>query len=87
VIEKWFAKPYINIMRTTLMLDDDLLFEAREIASTQELSLGEIVSQLARRGLEGTPTVGSKDNLPVFRRGKPHGKVLLETVLRAQDDE
>jgi len=69
------------------MLDDSLLFEAREIASSQELSLGEVVSQLARRGLEGTPSVGSKDDLPVFRRVKPSGKVLLETVLRAEDDE
>jgi len=69
------------------MLDDALLFEAREIASSQELSLGEVVSQLARRGLEGTPSVGSKDDLPVFRRGKSHGKVLLETVLRAEDEE
>ena len=74
-------------MRTTLMLDDEILFEAREIASSQDLSLGEVFSQLARRGLDSAPSVGTKDGLPLFRRARRKGKVSLETVLRAEDEE
>lgn len=74
-------------MRTTLMLDDQILFEAREIASSQEISLGEVFSQLARRGLDSAPAIGTKDGLPVFHRARRKVKVPLETVLRAEDEE
>jgi len=69
------------------MLDDEILFEAREIASSQEISLGEVFSQLARRGLDSAPSVGTKDGLPVFRRAHREEKVALDTVLRAEDEE
>ena len=69
------------------MFDDDLLHEVRAIASSQEMSLGEVISQLARRGLESTPSVDSKDGLPVFRRRKSHDKIPLETLLQVEDEE
>jgi hypothetical protein len=69
------------------MLDDQILFEAREIASSQDMSLGEVFSQLARRGLDSTPSIGTKGGLPVFRRATRKGKVALVTVLRAEAEE
>lgn len=38
-------------MRTTLAIDDDVLLIARDIARQQRRSVGEVVSDLARRSL------------------------------------
>ena len=38
-------------MRTTLQLDEDVLAAARALAERQGRSLGEVVSELARKGL------------------------------------
>jgi hypothetical protein len=38
-------------MRTTLNVDDDILETAREVAYFRQISVGEAVSMLARRGL------------------------------------
>jgi hypothetical protein len=38
-------------MRTTLAIDDDVLAAAKELASTQQKSVGEVISALARRAL------------------------------------
>ena len=38
-------------MRTTLNIADDVLFAAREMARRNKLSLGAVVSELARRQL------------------------------------
>lgn len=38
-------------MRTTLQLDEDVLSAARALAERQGRTLGEVVSELARRGL------------------------------------
>ncbi|MFP4377182.1 MAG: hypothetical protein ACLFP4_09070 [Spirochaetales bacterium] len=57
-------------MRTTINLDDDILDAARSLARQKGISLGEAVSELARRGLQwrGTPESGTKrgSNLPGF---------------------
>jgi hypothetical protein len=73
-------------MRTTLMLEDDLLFEAREIASYQDVSLGEVISQLARRGLESNPPIHRKDGIPVFER-KRGAKIAMDKVIEADAEE
>jgi hypothetical protein len=39
-------------MRTTLSIDDDVLFAAKSIALREGRSLGEVVSDLARRSLQ-----------------------------------
>ncbi len=38
-------------MRTTLTIDDDVLYAARERARRERRTLGQVVSDLARRGL------------------------------------
>jgi hypothetical protein len=38
-------------MRTTLTLDDDVLSAAREMAVAQNKTVGEVISSLARQGL------------------------------------
>lgn len=45
-------------MRTTLVIDDDVLHVARLIAARDQRSLGEVISTLARQGLSETATTG-----------------------------
>ena len=54
-------------MRTTIDLDDDILQAAKELASGRGLTIGRVVSELARRGLT-QPAVGSQ---PALRNGVP----------------
>ena len=41
-------------MRTTLQLDDDLIATARQMARDQGVTLGEVISKLARKSLAST---------------------------------
>lgn len=60
-------------MRTTLNLDPKLLGMARRLAAARKVTLGDIVSELANKGLavEGQPlcqySVNSKSGFPVFK--------------------
>lgn len=54
-------------MRTTLNLDDDVMEAARSIAYSERRPLGQVVSELARRGLAPrTERIGDEDGFPVF---------------------
>lgn len=48
-------------MRTTLDIDDTVLAAARSLARSRGCSLGEAVSELARRGLSG-PSGATQDS-------------------------
>jgi len=41
-----------NAMRTTLAIDDDLLAAAKAMAQARSVSVGEVVSELMRKGLQ-----------------------------------
>ncbi len=52
-------------MRTTLALDDEVYQLAKSLAENSNRTLGEVISELVRRGLEPrSPTI--VDDLPVF---------------------
>jgi len=46
---------YVRLVRTTLQIDDDVLEAARCIADDEHVSVGEVLSRLARRGLDPRP--------------------------------
>ena len=48
-------------MRTTLDIADDVLFAAKEIAKREKKSLGQTISELARRAFTQPPAVSSLD--------------------------
>jgi hypothetical protein len=57
-------------MRTTLTLDDDVYEAARSLAEASGKRLGEILSELARRGLKSPRAAGKSDrnrDFPVFK--------------------
>lgn len=74
-------------MRTTLKLDDDILEAARELAKAQHKTLGEMVSELARKGMSPRQAAPKFRNgipqLPVRPGAKP---VTLERVNALRDD-
>lgn len=64
-------------MRTTLQLDDDVLAAARTLARQQRLSLGAVISKLARQGLR-TPVQGSPGlEVPSLEASQRNGLTLL----------
>ena len=46
---------YANSMRTTLELDDDLLTAAKRLARQKGVTLGYVISELARQSLQTGP--------------------------------
>jgi len=46
-------------MRTTLDIDDDVLAAAKEMASRQRLSAGQVVSRLLRQAMSGLSSTGA----------------------------
>jgi hypothetical protein len=53
-------------MRTTLIIDDDVLAAAKGLAVRQHKSIGEVISGLARQGLRPSSAVA-----PSIRNGVP----------------
>ena len=80
-------------MRTTIDIDDDVLVVAKELARAEGRTMGQVISDLARRaltqpvpgmGLEESQVAYVVDDFPAFplRDGSP---VTSETVRRLQD--
>jgi hypothetical protein len=67
-------------MRTTLSLDDDVLIAARAIAQQQHRSIGEVVSNLARRALHRPQSSMRRNGIPLLPRNADGAVVTLETV-------
>lgn len=67
-------------MRTTLALDDDVLIAARAIAQQQHRSIGEVVSDLARRALPRPQPSMTRNGFPLLPRNNDGAVVTLETV-------
>ena len=55
---------YVRLVRATLQIDDDVLEAARCIADDERVSVGEVLSRLARRGLEPRPDEPAWARLP-----------------------
>ncbi len=72
-------------MRTTLDIDDDVLRAAKSIARAQGISLGRVVSMLAREGLVRKASA-SKRRFPVFRIA-PGAPPITEDMVRLAEYE
>lgn len=77
-------------MRTTINLDDDVLLAARGLARRNGTSIGAVVSELARKGLNGDSHSDAQDAdvnfygfRPLPKRGKP---VTNELINRLRDE-
>ncbi len=74
-------------MRTTLVIDDDVLAAAKGLATRQQKSVGEVISSLARQALQ--PTISHRrvrNGVPLLpvRPGAP--PVTPELVNQLRDE-
>jgi hypothetical protein len=73
-------------MRTTLTIDDDVLAVARELATSQTKSVGEVISSLARKALRPVSSDQRTRNGVPLLAVRP-GSVLVTSELVRQLDE
>ncbi len=76
-----------DAMRTTLAIDDDVLSAAKEIATSQNRTVGEVISSLARKGLEpGASRRHTRNGVPLLpvRAGSP--RVTSELVRELREE-
>lgn len=76
----------MKTMRTTLTIDDDVLHAAKAIAEQQDRSIGDVLSELARKALRPPKTLERRNGIPQLapRPGAP--LVTLEMVNALRDE-
>jgi hypothetical protein len=74
-------------VRTTLNIDDDVLRVAKELAREGEVSVGRVVSELARRGLQQARFTEQEDGIPSFTVSEAAPTFTGEDVRRAEEDQ
>jgi hypothetical protein len=73
-------------MRTTLAIDDDILTAAKALATQQGRSIGEVISDLARRSLHRAHPSGQRNGIPLLTPKAGSPLVTLETVNALRDE-
>lgn len=73
-------------MRTTLSVDDDVLLAARQLAEATGQSVGQALSALARKGLEGNPSRKRRNGIQLLPVRAGAAGATLEEVNRLRDD-
>jgi hypothetical protein len=72
-------------MRTTLTIDDDVLAVAKEMAATENKSIGEVISLLVRKALRPSPSGRKTRNgiplLPIQPGASPVTSELVQQLL------
>lgn len=70
-------------MRTTLDIEDDVLFAAKDLARREKKSAGRIISELARKGLSGAATVSAREPKAVcgFRPFPKEGRIVSNELI------
>ena len=76
------------MMRTTVNIDDDVLDRAKDIARVRHVSVGEALSELARRGMDAQVEL-KLDPLTglMVLHGPGLRSVTLDEVKELQDDD
>ena len=74
-------------MRTTLLIDDDVLQAAKELAEVKGLTAGKVLSDLARIALAPKGTVKVRNGVPLLpRRPASAPKPTLNRVNELRDE-
>lgn len=76
-----------DLMRTTLAIDDDVLAAAKGLAAQQRKTVGEVISDLARKSLSGRASSGTlRNGVPLLRAAGHPAPVTSGLVKKLQDD-
>lgn len=74
-------------VRTTLSLDNDVLEAAKELAALQSRTLGEVISELARRSLSAPPEHRRlRNGVPLLPARAAGVRVTSELIRRLDED-
>jgi hypothetical protein len=76
-------------MRTTLDLDEDILRAAKDLAEERRQSLGRVLSDLARKGLQpSAQRLDVRNGVPLLPRkqgARPVTSQMVKDLLEAED--
>ena len=73
-------------MRTTLDIEEDILFAAKEIARQRGVTLGKVLSELARQALTRQASVSTRHGVPLFPVQPNAGVITMELVNQLRDE-
>ncbi|HXC92084.1 MAG TPA: hypothetical protein VNV18_18120 [Stellaceae bacterium] len=73
-------------MRTTLAIDDDVLLAARAIARQRNQTVGQIVSELARKALRPPAASTERNGVLLLPVRRPDAVVTLDIVNVLRDE-
>jgi hypothetical protein len=76
----------LDVMRTTLTLDDDVLASARSLAAQRGVPIGTIISELARRGLAPSQPAATRNGIRLFPVRPDAGPVTPELIKTLAED-
>ena len=70
-------------MRTTLDIEDDVLFAAKELARREKKTAGQVISELARKGLAGAETLKAHEPKATygFRPFPKEGRIVSNALI------
>ena len=72
-------------MRTTLVIDDDVLAAARAIAHRKQQTIGEVISELARNSLHAPTAPPRRNGVPLLP--VRNGAVVTPEIVNVLRDE
>jgi hypothetical protein len=70
-------------MRTTLDIEEDVLFAAKDLARRERKTAGQVISELARKGLAGAEAVTAREPKPIygFRPFPKEGRIVSNELI------
>jgi hypothetical protein len=73
-------------MRTTIVIDDDVLAAAKAIARQNNRTIGQVVSELARKSLHPPATPAERNGIALLPVRRP-GAIVTTDIVNALRDE
>ena len=73
-------------MRTTLAIDDDVLAAAKAIARQRHQTVGQVVSELARKSLRPPAASAERNGIPLLPVRRRDAIVTLDIVNALRDE-
>ena len=74
-------------MRTTLVIEDDVLSAAKEMAAMENKSVGEVISSLARRALSPEESrVKTRNGVPLLKVRKGASRITSKLVHQLREE-
>ena len=77
------------MMRTTLDIEEDVLFAAKDLARRDKKTAGQVISELARKGLTGAAaaTAGEPKAIYGFRPFPKEGRIVSNELINKMRED